>query len=29
MLAPLAAVVGYETIGHRHLVIALQRSLAD
>jgi len=29
MLAPLVTVVGYETIGHRHLVTALQRVLAD
>ena len=29
MFAPLVGVVGYETIGHRHMVIALQRALAD
>jgi hypothetical protein len=28
MLAPLVTVVGYETIGHRHMVIVLQRTLA-
>jgi predicted membrane protein len=28
MLAPLITVVGYETIGHRHMVVAVQRSLA-
>jgi low temperature requirement protein LtrA len=27
MLAPLVPVVGYETIGHRHMAIALQRTL--
>ncbi|HTE65356.1 MAG TPA: low temperature requirement protein A, partial [Candidatus Binatia bacterium] len=29
MLAPLVTVVGYETIGHRHMAIVLQDSLAD
>jgi low temperature requirement protein LtrA len=29
MLAPLVAVVGFETIGHRHMVIALERALAE
>jgi low temperature requirement protein LtrA len=29
MLAPLVTVVGYETIGHRHLDIALQRTVAE
>jgi low temperature requirement protein LtrA len=29
MFAPLVAVVGYETIGYRHMVVALQRALAD
>jgi low temperature requirement protein LtrA len=29
MLAPLVAVIGYETLGHRHVVIAVQRTLAD
>lgn len=29
MLAPLVIVVGYETIGHRHMAIALERTLAD
>jgi low temperature requirement protein LtrA len=28
MLAPLVAVLGYETIGHRHMAIAVQRTLA-
>ena len=29
MLAPLVTVVGYETVGHRHMVIHLQRALAN
>jgi low temperature requirement protein LtrA len=29
MLAPLVAVIGYETIGHRHVVTALERTLQD
>jgi hypothetical protein len=29
MLAPLVTVIGYETIGHRHMVIAVQRTLAS
>jgi low temperature requirement protein LtrA len=29
MLAPLVTVIGYETLGHRHVVIAVQRTLAD
>ncbi len=29
MLAPLATIIGYETIGHRHVVIAVQRTLAQ
>jgi Bacterial low temperature requirement A protein (LtrA) len=28
MLAPLVPVIGYETIGHRHVAVALQRTLA-
>jgi low temperature requirement protein LtrA len=28
MLAPLVTVIGYETIGHRHMIIAIQRTLA-
>jgi hypothetical protein len=28
MLAPLVTVVGYETVGHRHLDAALNRALA-
>jgi low temperature requirement protein LtrA len=28
MLAPLVTVIGYETIGHRHMAIAVQRTLA-
>jgi hypothetical protein len=27
-LAPLVAVIGYETIGHQHMGIAVQRTLA-
>ena len=29
MLAPLVTVIGYETLGHRHVVVAVQRTLAD
>ncbi len=29
MLAPAVTVVGYETIGHRHVVVALERALAS
>jgi low temperature requirement protein LtrA len=29
MLAPLVTVIGYETTGHRHVVIAVQRALAQ
>ncbi len=29
MLAPLVVVVGYETVGHRHMVMALERTFAD
>jgi hypothetical protein len=29
MLVPLVTVIGYETLGHRHVVIAVQRTLAD
>jgi fatty acid desaturase len=29
MLAPLVTVIGYETIGHRHMLIAVQRTLAS
>jgi low temperature requirement protein LtrA len=29
MLAPIVTVVGYETIGHRHLVATLERALSD
>lgn len=29
MLAPLVTVVGYETIGYRHMAIAVQRTLAS
>jgi low temperature requirement protein LtrA len=29
MLAPLVVVVSYETVGHRHMLIALERTLAD
>ena len=29
MLAPLVTVIGYETIGHRHMAIAVQRTLAS
>jgi low temperature requirement protein LtrA len=29
MLAPVVTVIGYETIGHRHMVIAVQRTLAS
>ncbi len=29
MLAPLVTVIGYETIGHRHMLIAVQRTLAN
>lgn len=29
MLAPLVTVIGYETIGHQHMVIAIQRTLAN
>lgn len=29
MLAPLVTVVGYETIGHRHMTVALDRTLAE
>ncbi len=29
MLAPLVIVIGYETIGHRHMAIALERALTD
>jgi hypothetical protein len=28
MLAPLVTVLGYETVGHRHLNVALNRALA-
>jgi hypothetical protein len=28
MLAPLVPVIGYETVGHRHMAIALERTLA-
>jgi hypothetical protein len=28
MLAPLVTVVGYETVGHRHLTAALNRAFA-
>jgi low temperature requirement protein LtrA len=28
MLAPIVAVIGYETIGHRHMLVAVQRTLA-
>jgi hypothetical protein len=27
-LAPLVTIIGYETIGHRHMGIAIQRTLA-
>ena len=29
MLAPLVTVIGYETIGHRHMVVAVQRTLGQ
>jgi low temperature requirement protein LtrA len=29
MLAPLVPVIGYETIGHRHVAVAVQRTLAS
>jgi hypothetical protein len=29
MLAPLVTVVGYETIGHQHMAIAVQRTLGE
>jgi low temperature requirement protein LtrA len=29
MLAPLVTVVGYETIGHQHMAIAVQRTMAE
>jgi hypothetical protein len=29
MLAPIVTVIGYETFGHRHVVITVQRTLAD
>ncbi len=29
MLAPLVTVIGYETIGHRHMAIAVQRTVAS
>jgi hypothetical protein len=28
MLAPIVTVIGYETVGHRHLNAALDRALA-
>jgi hypothetical protein len=29
MLAPLVTVIGYETVGHRHVAIAVQRTVAS
>jgi hypothetical protein len=29
MFAPLVTVIGYETIGHRHMAIAVQRTVAS
>jgi hypothetical protein len=29
MLAPVVTIIGYETIGHRHMVIAVQRTLTS
>jgi hypothetical protein len=29
MLAPLVTVIGYETVGHRHMDIAVQRTLTQ